>query len=104
MVFTLASLPIENLHQISRYLSSHSDVSNFCLVCRVFGSVGLDGLAPRVSFVLLPESLARLSDISSHPVLRHHIYTVVCLTDVLPRYSTYEEWKQNAQRPGLQLD
>ncbi|CAG9981273.1 unnamed protein product [Clonostachys byssicola] len=103
MPLTLLALPLEILHYICNCLTDHADVSNFRLACRTLSSVGLDNLAPTVSFAILPESLDRLKAIAAHPVLRHHVYTVICLTDVLPYYDSFETWKRNAQESDFHL-
>ncbi|VUC37280.1 unnamed protein product [Clonostachys rosea] len=99
----MLALPLEILHYICNCLTDHADVSNFRLACRTLSSVGLGNLAPTVSFAILPESLDRLKAIAAHPVLRHHVYTVICLTDVLPYYESFESWKNHAQDPDLHL-
>jgi hypothetical protein len=103
MPLTLLALPLEILHYICNSLTDHADVSNFRLACRTLSSVGLDNLAPTVSFAVLPESLDRLKAIAAHPVLRHHVYTVICLTDVLPYYESFESWKNHARESNFYL-
>ncbi|CAI6092582.1 unnamed protein product [Clonostachys chloroleuca] len=103
MPLTMLALPLEILHYICNCLTDHADVSNFRLACRTLSTVGLDNLAPTVSFAILPESLDRLKAIAAHPVLRHHVYTVICLTDVLPYYESFESWKNHAQDPDIHL-
>ncbi|CAH0025051.1 unnamed protein product [Clonostachys rhizophaga] len=95
MPLTMLALPLEILHYICNCLTDHADVSNFRLACRTLNSVGLDNLAPK--------SLDRLKAIATHPVLRHHVYTVLCLTDVLPYYESFESWKHHAQEPNFYL-
>lgn len=100
----MLALPLEILHYICNCLTDHADVSNFRLACRTLSTVGLDNLAPTVSFAILPESLDRLKAIAAHPVLRHHVYTVICLTDVLPYYESFESWKHHARESNFYLD
>ncbi|CAH0056295.1 unnamed protein product [Clonostachys solani] len=99
MEITLASLPNELLLQICRSLASSTDLSNFRLVCRLFGEIGLPVLGKRVTFALLPESINRLRDISSDPFFRRHTSTIVCLMNVFYPYSNFRTWKHSMTRP-----
>ncbi|VUC29890.1 unnamed protein product [Clonostachys rosea] len=94
MAITLTSLPIEVLNQICRSLPRHRDVSNFRLACHRLADVGLPALLPRLTVQLFPESLERLCDIASDPVLKHHVFIIVFVMDVFnPDGATFEEWQ-----------
>uniref|UniRef100_A0A8H7N863 F-box domain-containing protein n=1 Tax=Bionectria ochroleuca TaxID=29856 RepID=A0A8H7N863_BIOOC len=99
MAITLSSLPNELLLQLCKRLASDTDLSNFRLVCRLFGEVGLPALGTRVTFALLPESINRLRDISLDPVFRRHTTTVVCLMNVFYPYSTVRSLKLSMANP-----
>ncbi|CAH0028168.1 unnamed protein product [Clonostachys rhizophaga] len=99
----LIDLPAEILHHVCKQLSGSTDVCNFRLVCRAFGDIGLFSLAPTISFTLSRRGLARLRDICSHPVLRHYVYSIVFLTEVLRPYSDFESWRQKSDW-GTDLD
>ncbi|KAK7217308.1 hypothetical protein V2G26_005311 [Clonostachys chloroleuca] len=100
----LTDLPAEILHRVCAQLSSSTDVCNFRLVCRAFGHTGLLSLAPTVSFTLSRRGLDRLRDISSHPVLRHYVLSLICLIEVLRPYGSHELWKQKIDWPGQDAD
>lgn len=94
MAIALNSLPLEILDQICRSLPRHRDVSNFRLVCHRLADVGLSALLPRLTIQLFPESLDRLCDIASDPVLKHHVFIIVFVMDIFePEGSTFEEWQ-----------
>ncbi|CAH0051344.1 unnamed protein product [Clonostachys solani] len=96
MAIALNSLPLEILDQICRSLPRHRDVSNFRLACHRLADVGLPALLPRLTVQLFPESLERLCDIASDPVLKHHVFIIVFVMDIFdPDGSTFEEWQDN---------
>jgi hypothetical protein len=90
----LTSLPVEILIQICKYLPTSLHRSVFRLVCRVFSDVGLHVVGSRVTLALMPGSIARLHDISSHAFFRHHTSTLVCLMNIFYPYGNFYDWKK----------
>ncbi|CAG9975179.1 unnamed protein product [Clonostachys byssicola] len=94
MAIALNTLPVEILDQICKSLPRHRDVSNFRLACHRLADVGLPALLPRLTVQLFPESLDRLCNIASDPVLKHHVFIIVFVMDIFdPEDSTLDEWK-----------
>ncbi|CAH0036571.1 unnamed protein product [Clonostachys solani] len=99
MEVTLRSMPAEVLLQIFEYLPDKSDVSNARLVCRPLADVGRSALGTKVTFALVPESIARLNEISSHPFFSQHISTIAFVGNVFRPFYNFDDWKRDMTSP-----
>ena len=89
-------LPTEVLQIICGYLSS-LDVLSFRLSSRIHAAVGAQHMLPAVVIALMPESLARLKDISEHQVISQHVNTLVYQLGRLPEILDYKDYKRKAR-------
>ncbi|KAK7210650.1 hypothetical protein V2G26_017828 [Clonostachys chloroleuca] len=95
MKVTIQSIPDEVLLQIFGYLPSKWDVYSVRLVCRLLGHVGRSALGTKVTFALVPESIARLNEISLHPFFSQHISAITCVTNVFRPFGNIDDWKHS---------
>ncbi|CAG9991199.1 unnamed protein product [Clonostachys byssicola] len=93
MEVTIKSIPAEVLLQIFGYLPSKWDVYSARLVCRVLAEVGRSALGTKVTFALVPESIARLNEISLHPFFSQHITAITCVANVFRPFGNIDDFK-----------
>ncbi|VUC32168.1 unnamed protein product [Clonostachys rosea] len=89
----IQSVPAEVLLQVFGYLPSKSDISSVRLVCRLFSDVARSFLGTKATFALVPESIARLDEISSHPFFSQHITTIAFVVNVFRPFDNHREWR-----------
>ncbi|THY76748.1 hypothetical protein D6C87_01178 [Aureobasidium pullulans] len=86
----LDALPLEVLHLVCRGLT-HKEVTKFRLVCRLFGTVGIEYLAEGA---YLSFSLQAFQDLEAlaNTALSKRIRSLTFITEHLAGFSTYDEW------------
>ena len=92
-------LPVEILDNVCATHLSGEDILNFRLVCRVFATVGIRYILPKVSVALLPQTFTHLTAIPEHPVISQYVKTIVYQVDLLPEIRFYREYKNYVMFP-----
>lgn len=92
-------LPAELLHLVCTYIKKHADIKTFRLLSRGCAAVGLEYLLPVVQVTYLQSAWDRLEQISQHPVLRHHVHTLLFEQSLMDEHNSIEEYKENFYVP-----
>ena len=99
MVFPIARLPNEILHQIFSLLRP-LQVANVRLACKAFSTIALQYLVAEIHLIFKPSSFEHLRLISEHPVLSQHVHTLFYEADSLEVVDSMEEWEKRIFVPG----
>ena len=100
---TMHELPNEILHMICSYLDPW-DIKSTLWLSKRCAAVGLHYLIPVVHVALLQESIAKLHAFADHPVLRHHVHTVLFSPVLFRRHPTFAVIKKNVHVPSAERE